>query len=171
MIQKETKVKGMKDWKGNFNDAFKVGDKVTGEIVEYFRNVLPPLTDTGDLVQCSEPCSHEVDCDTGYLKATYTTFANENGEWIYKGECFSGKVKEPEVEVKKLKLSGIDGWDRALYKDEEGKTYVDVDMGLGHQEEPCLHTMTSMGKPIEPVKFKFEIIQEQYLENEEELSL
>jgi len=43
-----------------------------------------------------------------------------------------------------VKYVGADDWGRGLYKDADGKTYVDVD--------GVLHTMTNQGEPIAPAK-------------------
>jgi len=91
----ENQIKTMDMWNGSglsFDEFAMPGDKVDGEIVDYFLNVLPPITNQSCLMQCSEPCCH-VDDGEGHWRATYTTFAFEKGTWIYKGECFAGKTE------------------------------------------------------------------------------
>lgn len=88
----------MDDWRevGDFERAAKPGDLVDEEIVEEFVNCLPPTTLRGDLVQAGEPYSHQYDLETDQWRATYTTFAKVDGEWVYCGKCFVGKTKEPQ---------------------------------------------------------------------------
>ena len=61
--------------------------------------------------------------------------------------------------MKKLRLVGIDSWDRPVYQDESGKLWKDVNLGSG---EPCLHSESSNdfdGEPDMPIKDEFEIIK------------
>lgn len=86
------KIKTLQDWEkkgGNFTDFCKVGDKVDKGIVDYFVDVLPPITWRTDLVQCGEPYGHRDNPKTGRWEAMYITFAkNDNGQWYYAGICF-----------------------------------------------------------------------------------
>lgn len=86
------KIKTLQDWEkkgGNFTDFCKVGDKVDKGIVDYFVDVLPPITWRTDLVQCGEPYGHRDNPKTGSWEAMYITFAkNDNGQWYYAGICF-----------------------------------------------------------------------------------
>ena len=88
----EKEVKTLQDWEkkgGNFTDFCKVGDKVDKGIVDYFVDVLPPITWRTDLVQCGEPYGHRDNPETGRWEAMYITFAkNDNGQWYYAGICF-----------------------------------------------------------------------------------
>ena len=87
----------MDDWRaaGDFEKAASPGDIVDEEIVEEFVTCLPPTTLRSDLVQCGEPYSHNHDPETGRWRATFTTFAKADGEWVYCGKCFAGKTEEP----------------------------------------------------------------------------
>lgn len=67
-----------------------IGDEVDEEMIDYFRDILPPKTSNMFMLQVGEPCDHV----NG--KATYITFVKQNSKWIYRGECFKGE-------------SGIDG--------------------------------------------------------------
>lgn len=87
----EAKVKGMEDWKSDFTKDFQAGDLVTDEIVQEFRNSLPPVTDRQNLVQAGEPYSH----DSG--GATYTTFRKVGKYWRYEGE--KHKIKESNGKI------------------------------------------------------------------------
>ena len=88
----EKEIKTLQDWEkkgGNFTDFCKVGDKVDKGIVDYFVDVLPPITWRTDLVQCGEPYGHRNNPKTGRWEAMYITFAkNDNGQWYYAGICF-----------------------------------------------------------------------------------
>ncbi len=60
--------------------------------------------------------------------------------------------------MKKLKLIGIDEWDRPVYQDGSGQIWKDVNLGSG---EPALHSSadnTFDGEPDMPLNEKFEII-------------
>lgn len=90
LIEKE--VKTLQDWEkkgGNFTDFCKVGDKVDKGIVDYFVDVLPPITWRTDLVQCGEPYGHRDNPETGRWEAMFITFSkNDKGRWYYAGICF-----------------------------------------------------------------------------------
>jgi hypothetical protein len=51
-----------------------------------FINVLPPATMMGTLVQAGEPQNHMGG------RATFITFKNEGGRWLYAGHCFRGEI-------------------------------------------------------------------------------
>ena len=91
------KIKTLQDWEkkgGNFTDFCKVGDKVDKGIVDYFVDVLPPITWRTDLVQCGEPYGHRDNPETGRWEAMYITFAkNDSGQWCYAGNCFLNQRK------------------------------------------------------------------------------
>ena len=67
-----------------------INDIVDNEIIEHFRNVLPPKTDTSYMLQCGDAYDHILDDKTNKYKGVYITFNKENGNWIYKGVCFIG---------------------------------------------------------------------------------
>lgn len=81
-----------KSYKGWLNSSAKTieeylnkGDEVDNEMIEYFTDILPPITQNSLMLQVGEPSNH-IDG-----KALYMTFTNENSKWIYKGDCFKGK--------------------------------------------------------------------------------
>lgn len=86
-------MKTMKDYKKSdsiyFDDFFVPGDIVGEDVVENFRNVLPPTTDNCYLMQMGEPYSHI----NG--KPTYMTFTNTTEGWKYCGNCFRGEKQNP----------------------------------------------------------------------------
>lgn len=86
-------MKTMMDWeKSNINyfeDFCFPGDLVGKDVIEHFRNVLPPITDKANLMQVGEPYSSVEG------KSTYPTFVNKTEGWIYKGNCFKGEAKSP----------------------------------------------------------------------------
>lgn len=63
-----------------------VGDEVDEEMIDYFRDILPPTTINAYMLQVGEPS----DCING--RNTYTTFIKENSKWKFKGDCFKGGI-------------------------------------------------------------------------------
>jgi hypothetical protein len=60
--------------------------------------------------------------------------------------------------MKKLKFIGIDSWDRPVYKDEKGKLWKDINLGMG---TPYLHSVSNNdfeGEPDSPIQGEYEII-------------
>ena len=86
-------MKTMKDYElsnaQTFDEFFKPGDIVGNDVVEEFRNVLPPITDNRYLMQMGEPHS------SVNGKSTYMTFSKETEGWVYKGNCFKGEKESP----------------------------------------------------------------------------
>lgn len=72
-------------WEGNLDDYLNSGDKVDDEMYEHFLNILPPLIDTKNMLQVSEPYDHV----NG--KAVFATFIRKEGYWIYAGNCYKGE--------------------------------------------------------------------------------
>ncbi len=90
---KDYQVKDQSDWKGDFNEDFKPGDYVDQEIVDYFRDVLPPRSMAPGYLQVGEPYSHVPDQD-GRYRATYNTFTKSApGVWKYWGHCIAGETE------------------------------------------------------------------------------
>ena len=90
---REYKIKEQSDWKADFNEDFQPGDFVDQDIVDYFRDVLPPRSMGPGYLQVGEPYSHEPDKD-GKYRATYNTFTNAApGVWKYHGHCFAGETE------------------------------------------------------------------------------
>lgn len=89
----EDSMKTMKDYQlseaQTFEEFFVPGDIVGKDVVENFRNVLPPITDHSYLMQMGEPYSF-VDG-----KSTYMTFSNEPEGWVYRGNCHKGEKENP----------------------------------------------------------------------------
>lgn len=91
-------VKSMADWYNSglnrFEDFFFPGDKVAEDVVDYFINVLPPITYRGSLVQAGEEysCEPESNEPGARWRATYTTFTRKGTQWIYAGNCFRGET-------------------------------------------------------------------------------
>lgn len=87
-------IKTMESWYGsglNFEDYCFPGDTVGEDIVDYFVNVVPPVTLRYDCVQAGEEHSCERD-DDGKYQATYTTFHRTgDGRCRFDGYCFKGE--------------------------------------------------------------------------------
>lgn len=87
-------IKTMESWYGsglNFEDYCFPGDTVGEYIVDYFVNVVPPVTLRYDCVQAGEEHSCERD-DDGKYQATYTTFHRTgDGRCRFDGYCFKGE--------------------------------------------------------------------------------
>lgn len=69
---------------GTIDEYLTIGDEVDEEMIDYFRDILPPRTCNFMMLQVGEPSDY-VNC-----RATYMTFQKENGKWIFKGDCFRG---------------------------------------------------------------------------------
>ena len=72
----------MQDWKSDFSQDFKVGDRVDNEIYEHFLDVLPPLVNRYNYFQTSEASGSD-----GKGNSTYLTFIKDDISWIYLGDC------------------------------------------------------------------------------------
>ena len=62
--------------------------------------------------------------------------------------------------MRKLKLIGIDSWDRPVYTDEKGSLWKDVNLGKG---KPYLHNAVNNafeGEPDSPIKGEYEIVKD-----------
>ena len=87
---RDYQVKDQSDWTDDFNKDFEPGDYVDQEIVDYFRDVLPPRSMAPGYLQVGEPYSHVPDQE-GRYRATYNTFKKSApGVWKYCGHCFAG---------------------------------------------------------------------------------
>ncbi len=91
-------VKTLEDWNKspyNYFESFcKPGDIVSQDIIDYFTNSVPPVTNYNNFVQAGEPYDGRLDPEDFNYKNTYTTFEKENGQWIYRGNCFKNKNKD-----------------------------------------------------------------------------
>ena len=87
-------VKTMESWYGsglNFDDYCFPGDTVGEDIVDYFVNVVSPVTLRYDCMQAGEEHSCEPD-GSGKYRATYTTFHRTgDGRFRFDGYCFKGE--------------------------------------------------------------------------------
>ena len=72
----------------SFSSLVRVGDMVDEQIVEEFRDCLPPVAYNGRYLQCGEAYTHEINPKTGKWEPAFITFARELGSWVYKGICF-----------------------------------------------------------------------------------
>lgn len=86
-----------KEWDGDFEQQFKIGDLFTVDFARHFRDAVPPASETSTYVQCGEPYSHP------FGRPTYTTFEAVKGTiaefdsvWRYCGHCFKGRRREEE---------------------------------------------------------------------------
>lgn len=72
-------------------DTFLVpGDEVDDEMVDYFRDTLPPCIMKPDLIQLGEPYDHFRD-ENRKQRGIYATLKKAEGKWIYVGLCFAGE--------------------------------------------------------------------------------
>lgn len=74
------------------------GDYVEAAVVNNAMNIMPPATMRYTCAQVGEPYSHEIDPQTGKLRATYATFAVLEGDfqkgiWQFRGYCFKNETK------------------------------------------------------------------------------
>lgn len=89
--------KTMRDLEGarEFCDVVKPGDAVAAEIVEDFRDCLPPTTNRANLMQSGEPSSYRLNPRTNNYEPTYITFQRRDGQWYFCGCCFEDETEEP----------------------------------------------------------------------------
>ena len=111
--------KTMEDWeKSNvdtFEKFFSVGDRVSDDVVQFYRNIAQPITDYTNYVQAGGSIEDKLDIEENKYKPTFITFYKEHGDWVYKGDCFQGKWEVPieqskfyETEEKRLGISFVD---------------------------------------------------------------
>lgn len=81
-------MKSYKEWINSetktIDEYLNVGDEVDEEMIDYFRDILPPATCNFKMLQVGEPSNHV----NG--QAIYMTFEKEGDKWIFKGDCFKG---------------------------------------------------------------------------------
>ena len=76
------------------------GVKVTSQVVNYFRDLLPPACDCKNLMQIGSPYSHIEDPRTGKWRGVFSTFKRISADvWEYCGHCFINE-SVPAVQVK-----------------------------------------------------------------------
>ncbi|MEG1564872.1 MAG: hypothetical protein RR365_14285 [Bacteroides sp.] len=91
------------DWAeaGDFNKCAKPGDWVEEDIVEEFRNCLPPINMRAGYLQVGEPYSHDYDPEKDRWRPTFGTFIKRGEHWTYCGNCFAGAITEPPKTIGK----------------------------------------------------------------------
>lgn len=72
----------------SFSSLVRVGDMVDEQIVEEFRDCIPPVAYNGRYLQCGEAYTHKFNYKTQKYEPAFITFAKEVGLWVYKGICF-----------------------------------------------------------------------------------
>lgn len=93
-------LQGYKDSESKcFDEYFPIGCLVAEDVVDEFRNVLPPRTDKFGIMQMGEPIDCKLkDVDKAISQYTYMTFVyvrkdHDYGEvWEYCGNCFAGEI-------------------------------------------------------------------------------
>lgn len=90
------------NWKGDLGEYLQVGDEVDQEMVDYFINVLPPVTMNGECVQMGEPYDHREDSE-GRFRGRYSTLVSvgfsPNRRWFYAGYCFGREWQKARKEI------------------------------------------------------------------------
>jgi len=85
---------------GSFDRIAKAGDSVDEEIVEQFRNSLPPIANGKEYMQAGGPYSHVLVKKLHAYAPTYATFkkyvmpTHPEGVWVYMGNCFRYCTKD-----------------------------------------------------------------------------
>lgn len=72
----------------SFSSLVRVGDMVDEQIVEEFRDCIPPVAYNGRYLQCGEAYTHKFNYKTQKYEPAFMTFAKDVGVWVYKGICF-----------------------------------------------------------------------------------
>ena len=84
-------------------DYLEPGDVVGEDMIEFFRNQLPPATDRSGLMQMGDPYSHVLG-DDQRQHATYLTFSRAyRNLWEYKGICFRNETENRVFDADKVK--------------------------------------------------------------------
>lgn len=76
---------------GDFYKAAQPGDTVDEQIVNDFRDCVPPASMSSGYLQVGEAYDHMVD-ENGRWRPTFMTFAYKDGAWVYCGCCFRGET-------------------------------------------------------------------------------
>lgn len=76
---------------GDFYKAAQPGDTVDEQIVNDFRDCVPPASMSSGYLQVGEAYDHMVD-ENGRWRPTFMTFAFKDGVWVYCGCCFLGET-------------------------------------------------------------------------------
>ena len=86
-------------------DELPAGTLVSGEMANFFLNVLPPASMKCGYFQLGEPHEHRIDENTGAARATFATFVgvedgtqksiwDDDSVWVFRGYCFRGEENE-----------------------------------------------------------------------------
>ena len=94
-FKKLLEIKTLEGWEkskiNTFDEYCKPGDIVDQNMVNYFLDLLPPLIFGEHYIQVGGAYNDILDKEDNLIKPTYMTFDKEDGNWIYKGNCFKGK--------------------------------------------------------------------------------
>jgi hypothetical protein len=72
----------------DFSDFCRPNETVDQEMVDYFKNSMPPKTMCDGFLQAGEPYRDVLD-ENGKCRAIYTTFALIGSAWMFIGYCFA----------------------------------------------------------------------------------
>lgn len=96
----KAKLKSLASWHdcgfNKFEDYFLPGDMVTKDLVDYFVNILPPVSCSSSYVQAGDAYDHRRDA-CGVCRATYITFTKKDGTWFFAGYCFKNGMENVVV--------------------------------------------------------------------------
>lgn len=89
---------------GSFEKVARPGDSVDEEIVEQFRNSVPPMFNGRTYMQAGEPVAHVLSKELKLYAPVYTTFLYDENEslWRYIGDCFRHEKIPPEEKKSSL---------------------------------------------------------------------
>lgn len=85
---------------GSFDRIAKAGDSVDDEIVEQFRNSLPPIVNGGEFMQAGGAYADIFIKELDTYAPLYATFkkcvtpTHPEGIWVYLGNCLRGKQED-----------------------------------------------------------------------------
>jgi hypothetical protein len=99
-------LKTMEGWRESrlmLDHYLQIDDEVDEDIVNYFINVLPPITWNGECIQIGEAIDVKYDKRIKKCRNTYSTLKSNkqftpNRKWYYAGDCFKGETTEPRKE-------------------------------------------------------------------------
>lgn len=95
-------MKSMKSWQessaGDFEEFFKPGDIVSQDVVDYYKNILPPIINSNSVMQAGGAI------DTVNGRDTFITFVKRDGKWMYIGDCYVREIVQPKIKNIKQKI-------------------------------------------------------------------
>ena len=75
-------------------DALDIGDLVSADVAHDIENAVPPIMYGGEIIQCGEPHSTELDKKVGKYRSTYLTLRRVNEDvYQFMGFCFGGETR------------------------------------------------------------------------------